>query len=521
LDRVAFSLLLFVVLGRCGCECVCGCLLVMVVDDHHPMVDHNDNKNHPPRTTSPPPPSTSSSLPLMQSTTSCPSMEEDHARAAAVAFSTTTTTTAMNSIVSSDASSCSNGHSQGQSMTTSQETLSLKDVEEKKTVHVSPPLTSLRSQEREVEDVKVEKMEEEEKEEKKDVETKGEEKGTTASMKIQSTFKQGKVDESSSMEENPAGLGNPSVIKTEEALPFEDVKQEEVDEKRSDPVASCDMPPAHCSSAAVPSPNAARTQDKMEVVQGDNPAPEVLNIMKQVVQRVVEESNAALHSKKRQREDHHDMGESSLTSPMQKSAKVEMKRNSQRFITGFIAGCVQCQSCVVRPDWAENSIDLLQRSKCPKCQGQCWMPDELFRLVNFYGHYIHERTAVVMILTAMAVPSPYMHFFSAAMGNLIADSLQTNAAYDVVIPRVSGTLGMQIFKRGEKVVVGGFTLVPPGVTGPAQLTQKITTGDTLIAINKESVRSLTFEQQVHLLGKAPSPIFLTFQRAHSIILQAP
>ena len=60
--------------------------------------------------------------------------------------------------------------------------------------------------------------------------------------------------------------------------------------------------------------------------------------------------------------------------------------------------------------------------------------------------------------------------------------------------------------------MGGFTVIPPGMAGPAQLTQKISAGDTLVAINKESVRSLSFDQQVQLMGKAASPVFLSFKR---------
>lgn len=174
-----------------------------------------------------------------------------------------------------------------------------------------------------------------------------------------------------------------------------------------------------------------------------------------------------------------------------------------------------CRQCLLISFFKseETSVKSLQNTKCPQCQQGLWMPEEVMRFLSLFGYYVPKKVGSCLLFSAMRVPPVLMPHFIASFANAFTDRLQTDYTYDVAIPRGPEGLGMKIQKQGEHVVVGGFTPLSNGVTGAAKCTQKIGVGDILVAVNKDSVRMLTFNQQVELMSRAASPLYLTFLRA--------
>jgi C-terminal processing protease CtpA/Prc len=68
------------------------------------------------------------------------------------------------------------------------------------------------------------------------------------------------------------------------------------------------------------------------------------------------------------------------------------------------------------------------------------------------------------------------------------------------------------------LVVGGFIDFDDKTECPAVAAKIITVGDVLVAINKKSVTSSSFEKSVRMLSIAPSPVYLTFRRSQPVAL---
>lgn len=66
--------------------------------------------------------------------------------------------------------------------------------------------------------------------------------------------------------------------------------------------------------------------------------------------------------------------------------------------------------------------------------------------------------------------------------------------------------------------MGGFIDFEDNTESPSVTARIISVGDALVAINKKSIISNSFETNIRMLSVASSPVYLTFRRNHRITL---
>lgn len=179
--------------------------------------------------------------------------------------------------------------------------------------------------------------------------------------------------------------------------------------------------------------------------------------------------------------------------------------------TGLMGVCRKCLK-VNFFDTSESSSAALQVTPCPTCAGAMWLPDEILRFFALFGHFVPRKIGACFLLSALRVPETLLPHFVASFSNGVTEAIQTDYVYDVALPRGSDGLGMKIQKQGEHVIIGGFTHMSNGLPGMAENSKKMSIGDVLVAINKDSVRTMSFTQQVEALSTTTSPLYLTFVR---------
>lgn len=184
---------------------------------------------------------------------------------------------------------------------------------------------------------------------------------------------------------------------------------------------------------------------------------------------------------------------------------------------GLLAYCKEC-CAIENMDSSVISFEEVKRMKCTKCKSELWLPNELIHFFALFGIFVPQALAVSILFGATKVETSLLPQYVASTANIIFQSAEIGKPYDVAVPRSNGGLGLKIMKQGEHVVVGGFTTISNGEAGPAELTRRISTGDILVAVNKESVKSLNFHQQVKMLSTSPSPLYLSFVRPAEDVL---
>uniref|UniRef100_M4BWL9 PDZ domain-containing protein n=2 Tax=Hyaloperonospora TaxID=184462 RepID=M4BWL9_HYAAE len=114
-------------------------------------------------------------------------------------------------------------------------------------------------------------------------------------------------------------------------------------------------------------------------------------------------------------------------------------------------------------------------------------------------------------------PSLRPDFMAAAMNELLTP-LQTDFVYDVAVPKRPEGLGMSLRMNQGSLVVGGFIDFENNSESPSVAARIIAVDDVLVAINKKSITSWSFEKSISMLAHAASPVYLTFRRRQAVML---
>ncbi|RLN50531.1 hypothetical protein BBO99_00007089 [Phytophthora kernoviae] len=179
-----------------------------------------------------------------------------------------------------------------------------------------------------------------------------------------------------------------------------------------------------------------------------------------------------------------------------------------------------CESCLVvtRIPGADMSFRRIMERKCPRCGGTLVLPQEVMEMLILYGHFVPESVAVTLVLGTMVLhPSLRADFMASAMNELLIP-LQTDCVYDVAVPKRPEGLGMSLRMHQGALVVGGFIDFENNSESPSVAARIIAVEDVLVAINKKSIASWSFEKSIRMLAHAASPVYLTFRRRQPVIL---
>lgn len=68
------------------------------------------------------------------------------------------------------------------------------------------------------------------------------------------------------------------------------------------------------------------------------------------------------------------------------------------------------------------------------------------------------------------------------------------------------------------LIVGGFIDFDDNTESPSVAARVIAVGDALVAINKKSIATSSFETNIRMLSHAASPVYLTFRRSRPVTL---
>ncbi|KAI9911843.1 hypothetical protein PsorP6_009547 [Peronosclerospora sorghi] len=206
-----------------------------------------------------------------------------------------------------------------------------------------------------------------------------------------------------------------------------------------------------------------------------------------------------------------------------------------------------CESCfiVTRIPGVDMSFRRIMERKCPRCGGMLVLPQEVMEMLILYGSFVSESVAVSLTLGTMVLhPSLRPDFMAAAMNELLTP-LQTDFVYDVAVPKRPEGLGMSLRMNREdslvffcmsmryqlcltmltcvcgtegNLVVGGFIDFENNSESPSVAARIIAVDDVLVAINKKSITSWSFEKSISVLAHAASPVYLTFRRRQAVML---
>ncbi|KUF87684.1 hypothetical protein AM587_10005859 [Phytophthora nicotianae] len=179
-----------------------------------------------------------------------------------------------------------------------------------------------------------------------------------------------------------------------------------------------------------------------------------------------------------------------------------------------------CESCLVvtRIPGVDMSFRRIMERKCPRCGGTLVLPQEVMEMLILYGNFVPESAAVTLVLGTMVLhPSLRADFMAAAMNDLLTP-LQTDFVYDVAVPKRPDGLGMSLRMNQGNLVVGGFIDFENNQESPSVAARIIAVDDILVAINKKSITSWTFEKSISMLAHAASPVYLTFRRRQPVML---
>ncbi|CAI5713186.1 unnamed protein product [Hyaloperonospora brassicae] len=179
-----------------------------------------------------------------------------------------------------------------------------------------------------------------------------------------------------------------------------------------------------------------------------------------------------------------------------------------------------CESCLVvtRVPGVDMSFRRIMERKCPRCSGSLVLPQEVMEMLILYGHFVSESAVVTLLLGTMVLhPSLRPDFMAAAMNELLTP-LQTDFVYDVAVPKRPEGLGMSLRMNQGSLVVGGFIDFENNSESPSVAARIIAVDDVLVAINKKSITSWSFEKSISMLAHAASPVYLTFRRRQAVML---
>ncbi|KAE9346186.1 hypothetical protein PR003_g7547 [Phytophthora rubi] len=179
-----------------------------------------------------------------------------------------------------------------------------------------------------------------------------------------------------------------------------------------------------------------------------------------------------------------------------------------------------CESCLVvtRVPGVDMSFRRIMERKCPRCGGTLVLPQEVMEMIILYGNFVPESVAVTLVLGTMVLhPSLRADFMAAAMNELLIP-LQSNFVYDVAVPKRPEGLGMSLRMHQGNLVVGGFIDFENNSESPSVAARIIAVDDVLVAINKKSITSWSFEKSISMLAHAASPVYLTFRRRQAVML---
>ncbi|KAL4099210.1 hypothetical protein PRIC1_007019 [Phytophthora ramorum] len=179
-----------------------------------------------------------------------------------------------------------------------------------------------------------------------------------------------------------------------------------------------------------------------------------------------------------------------------------------------------CESCLVvtRVPGVDLSFRRIMERKCPRCGGTLVLPQEVMEMLILYGNFVPESAAVTLVLGTMVLhPSLRADFMAAAMNELLIP-LQTDFVYDVAVPKRPEGLGMSLRMHQGNLVVGGFIDFENNSESPSVAARIIAVDDVLVAINKKSITSWSFEKSISMLAHAASPVYLTFRRRQAVML---
>ncbi|KAJ0398222.1 hypothetical protein P43SY_006354 [Pythium insidiosum] len=190
---------------------------------------------------------------------------------------------------------------------------------------------------------------------------------------------------------------------------------------------------------------------------------------------------------------------------------------AKNWATQLLAVCDNCV-IVVRVNGYDMSYRRIMERKCPRCGGCLTLPQEVMEMLILFGHFIPEPLAASVALGATVThPTLRADFVAAAMNELLTP-LQTDYVYDVALPKRRDGLGMSLRMHKGDLVVGGFIDFEDGSESPSVAARVISVGDILVAINKKSITSSTFEKNIRMLSHAASPVYLTFRRNRPVTL---
>lgn len=68
------------------------------------------------------------------------------------------------------------------------------------------------------------------------------------------------------------------------------------------------------------------------------------------------------------------------------------------------------------------------------------------------------------------------------------------------------------------LAVGGFVDFDGNTESPTVAARIIAVGDVLVAINKKSITSWSFEKSIRMLASSASPVYLTFRRVRPVTI---
>ncbi|KAK1947586.1 hypothetical protein P3T76_001596 [Phytophthora citrophthora] len=179
-----------------------------------------------------------------------------------------------------------------------------------------------------------------------------------------------------------------------------------------------------------------------------------------------------------------------------------------------------CESCLVvtRVPGVDMSFRRIMERKCTRCGGTLVLPQEVMEMLILYGNFVPESVAVTLVLGTMVLhPSLRADFMAAAMNDLLTP-LQTDFVYDVAVPKRQEGLGMSLRMNQGNLVVGGFIDFENNQESPTVAARIIAVDDVLVAINKKSITSWSFEKSISMLSHAASPVYLTFRRRQAVML---
>lgn len=111
--------------------------------------------------------------------------------------------------------------------------------------------------------------------------------------------------------------------------------------------------------------------------------------------------------------------------------------------THLLAACESCLAVTRIPGY-DMSFRRIMENKCPRCNGNLVLPQEIMEMLILYGHFVAEPVAVTVLLGTMALhPSLRPDFVASAMNELLIP-LQSDFVYDVAVPKRPEGLGMSL-----------------------------------------------------------------------------